>query len=93
MRPCSVARGVGLPQDGTREAGIPSRRRACLGAFGADATGYSHAGAPPPSRPTLEPSRSEACGGMCLIESLGISLPCQVVLVDLRIACTLMHRS
>jgi hypothetical protein len=64
-------------------------------ASGADGTGYPRPGDPPVSGPGPgEPSRSEARRRhVCLIQSLGICLPCQVMPADLRLACTSAYRS
>ncbi|HEV7828198.1 MAG TPA: hypothetical protein VGP04_04975, partial [Pseudonocardiaceae bacterium] len=62
-------------------------------AFGADVTGYLLPGdLSPPGvgrRPIPERGPPEA---PVLVVSLGISLPCQVIRGDLRIACTAAYR-
>lgn len=57
-------------------------------------TGHPLSWCPTTFMPWPGESEAEACPPhQFLVESLGISLPCQVMHADLRMACTAMYRS
>ena len=75
-------------------ASLPGRMPLARYTSGADVTGHPrHPDDLPPSCPARRhPGAKARRRHFCLIMSLGISLPCQVMHADLLLVCTLVYR-